>query len=658
MPTFEEKIRDDKISQPIHRSFKLQIWEREFNSIQDVTKRDEIIFNAGKWIFNRLERIRKEVSAISFTLSKEKLLRVHVGYINRTYHTVRQMIDNVPDNPSGAIIGEQLAQIKIPGNWMGEDLAPDTILTTCIDGACFPLTAALLHQEETKGSQGIDHLNVLENEKKIMLLGQYYSYLEDAWKEILWNDYIFEENEELISIRPSGNIYDQARAISNYRKDSLVNQSVMQVIHIWRTKLSFVKKQQLSRRPTITICGSGKKRKFKIQYANETNSADAPPLSVIARLIWQEEYFENILNSDLPNLPGISLSMLLDSWEVLGALSDALLKNFPEDNSVYALGTIYKYAPGISTSELVNLLMSTLSINKINAFSILKFFTFDPGAKDDLWSTPLIKFEDKLYPLFSPLLHGNLIRNLELWMKKGDMDLSQRGYLFEAEACKEIKNAIKKSNFLKNSSSNEKSIKIGPKKEEIDIVLNIGNAILIGEAKCTLYPTEAMDYFQFFQIMTYASEQAKRKANIATENLNELIDKIGGFDDKKMEIFRIMPFILTNLTLGVGFSIGDVPILDLLTLTKYLKEATWEKMVRFEPDGTKTVGETVRFYSSEDEAEAHIEDYLKKIPQIEFYKPFFKIENFPHIKFDKGEKKAVSTDLTVELPVPNLFTDD
>jgi len=648
---FEIKIKNREISQPTQKTFSLKKWQKEYNSIGNKTERDESLFSAGNWIFNRLDRIRQEVCKVSLPLPKEKLIKIHVGYINRTYNFVRLKTQIEKRSEDMTIFSEQIIQSKLTGNTMGKDLSPDTILTSCVDGARFPLTLALLSDDEKESKITIDALNVISNEQKIMLLGQYYSYLEEAWREILWNDNYIVTKDDMILIRPKGTIYDQARAISEYRKLAILQQGIGQTVHIWNTQISNKKKKELSTRPVIKIEGCGKKRKITLSYDDTVEHV--PPYPFIARILSHEEYLEDLLTSDLPSLPGVSINLLLHSWEVIGAYVKPLAENFPADDSVYAIGTLYTYAPSILRKDLIDLLMEICKVDHIKADSIIEFFTFNPNGMGDLWSRPLVRLDDKLLPLISPILTGNLLRNMELWLKCGGVDLGKRGNLFEMQVRKEITDSINSNSSFKNSGCHDKSIKLGENKEEIDIVFYIGNKILVGEAKCSLYPTDPIEYYNIFDTLKYASEQAKRKALKVTECFDEMKQKIEGLRQLQIDNIQVIPFIITNTTLGVGYSIDNVPIVDLFLLNRFF-DGKWEKYVTFGPKGSKEVGETITFYSSEDEASNYIEMYLQNPPQIELFKPFIKADYFPHIRFDEDEIQAISSSLIVELPVPEL----
>lgn len=653
MQGFRQKIMSGEISQPIHRSFKLAKWKEQYSTTLHKTSQDEKIYKAGIWFHNRLTKIRTEVTKLSFPLKKEKLIRAYIGFINRTYNVVKKETMDLGKDTE-VIFGEQIAQAKMAGNMLGKDAAPDAIVTACIDGGRFPLVAALHDNAPPARQGGVTSEEMVINCQKVQVLGQYYSYLEDAWQEIVWNNYVFDEEDKIINIRPEGSIYDKARAVSDYRRQSLIVQGTLIAAQTWQNKLPYELKKTLSRRPVASIDDSSKKRRFIISFDDKVPKL--PPSPVIANVIWQEEYLEGVYELDMPLASGVTLAKLVKAWELLGSIASALASKFPDDNSVHAVGTFYKFAPGIKITELESSMMVALDIDIEESRQLLNFFYFDQETKSELWSSPLIKFGDSVYPLISPLLHGNLLRNMEIWMKMGGIDLSERGYLFESQARKEIIEALAVSKVLKNAACAKKSIKLGANKEEIDIVFRIGPKILVGEAKCALYATEPMNYYHFFETLKYASEQALRKSEAVRINLEELIEKVEGFEDLKNQETEVIPFIITNLTLGVGYSIEGVPIHDLITLIKYLDDPKWERMVEFSNDGNKKVGETVTFYSTEEEAANSINEYLQNPPQIEFYKKFLRVDCFPHFLFEKEEKPVISSQILVELPLDNILS--
>ena len=649
---FETKIKNNEISQPTQRSFTLKKWQKGFESLKNATERDKSLFEAGKWIFGRLERIRQEVSKVLLPLPKDKIVKIHIGHINRTYNFVRLKTRIEKSSEGKTFWSEQIIQSKLTGNLFGKDLSPDAIITAVVDGAAFPLSATLLSSQDKHVKVNTDASNVLNNEQKIMLLGQYYSALEDSWREILWHGYFIETKSDVMMIRPKGTLYDEARAVSDYRRLSIFQQGVAQAMHIWQTKLPFLEKKALSRRPVININGSGKRKQISLSYDDTVDNV--PPYPLIARLISQEEYLEDLSAEDLPLLPGVNIFLLLKAWEVLGSYVASLAAKFPNHDGVVAIGTLYNYAPSIARADLIDMVRRVCEIDYKKADLIVGFFTFKPDGTSDLWSSPMIQLEGKLLPLVSPILTGNLLRNIELWLKRGGVDLSKRGNLFEVHVRKEIYESIKSSSILKNSGCYTSSLKLGENNEQIDIVFYVGNRILVGEAKCSLYPTDPIEYYNIFDTFQYASEQARRKSKKVFECFSELKLKFKELSHLNQQDIQIIPFIITNTTVGVGYSINDVPIVDLFILDRFI-EGTWDKFTVFDPRGAKKVGETVTFYTTESEASDYIDKYLRNPPQIDLYRSFIKVDHFSHIKFDASEVQAITSQLIVELPLPELF---
>lgn len=81
-----------------------------------------------------------------------------------------------------------------------------------------------------------------------------------------------------------------------------------------------------------------------------------------------------------------------------------------------------------------------------------------------------------------------------------------------------------------------------------------------------------MEFYHYFETIKGAVEQVKRKAQVISNNLNSFLDsfKMQGKADIDRRNVKIIPFVLTNQPLGVGFPIDDIAIIDLIILNSYL----------------------------------------------------------------------------------------
>jgi hypothetical protein len=154
--------------------------------------------------------------------------------------------------------------------------------------------------------------------------------------------------------------------------------------------------------------------------------------------------------------------------------------------------------------------------------------------------------------------------------------------------------------------------------------------------------------------MKGAADQIKRKTQVALNNVNTLLNTLG-LKDKINTVSRsikIIPFILTNLPLGVGFPIDDIAIVDLCILLRYLDVGIFEKYITFSHTGKVSVGETINFYTNEEEAERNIHSYLKNPPYVDVYRSLVKEKVIHFPKLDDNEEDAAYVYYTVEFPVP------
>lgn len=253
----------------------------------------------------------------------------------------------------------------------------------------------------------------------------------------------------------------------------------------------------------------------------------------------------------------------------------------------------------------------------------------------------------------APLIHGNLLRILEKFMKKGGLDIASKGDAFEIFCRNQIKKAILNNNILSNSGVCQKGLLLETPsdKEELDIVIWLNETILIGEAKCLETPSTPLEFYNYFETLKGATQQAKRKAQFVNANSTALLDKIGL--TVATDSLNIKPFVITNSPFGVGLPIDDVPVTDLKILCQYLKQNKFEQYVLFSSDGEKlSTGKTTIIYETEKEAACKIYDYLRLPPHISLYTKHIKFTENPVSPLNAGDKPFFIGRYEVQLPFP------
>ena len=260
-------------------------------------------------------------------------------------------------------------------------------------------------------------------------------------------------------------------------------------------------------------------------------------------------------------------------------------------------------------SQLIELLVQGLGISTAEAQHALSYLTHGGHERHDLWARPLVLLDKDMFALvLQPLIGVNPTWLLKNWMREGGLDIDHTGGAYEQQVRKELVHAchLKTAEVLQHSLVLDK----GNNPEQIDLVIRIGNTFLIGEVKCTVFPTRPDEMTNYETRLDEAAEQALRKAERVSQNKSTLVRLFKGHLDTERPI-ELLPFILSNLAIGVGQHPRGVPVVDRLTLANYLNSGESEGYsVIHTPEGTLRQTQKVHLYASEEEAESNIGDFL------------------------------------------------
>ncbi|MCK8503237.1 hypothetical protein [Myxococcus fulvus] len=152
---------------------------------------------------------------------------------------------------------------------------------------------------------------------------------------------------------------------------------------------------------------------------------------------------------------------------------------------------------------------------------------------------------------------------------------------------------------------------------DLDLVVWIGNKVLIGETKCFRRPATVHEWFQHEGRIRDAVQQLRRKVDYARthpEWLAAQIREAGGAVD--LACISVSGCVVLNSALGALQVIDEVPIVDFTLLSRY-----------FDPGHADFLGsknpvrfDRVTFYGSQEEAAQNLEGYLCHPPHVGFYK--------------------------------------
>lgn len=231
-------------------------------------------------------------------------------------------------------------------------------------------------------------------------------------------------------------------------------------------------------------------------------------------------------------------------------------------------------------------------------------------------------------------------------MRIGGFDLERRGPVFEQFVRAELGSMKRLRNFVVHP--NPLIITVNSQTEEVDVLARLGRTVIVGEVKCSVFPSEPWEVHNYYEVLKAAAEQAQRKTILAASGLPEL-RKLPGFANLPEDAI-FLPLVITNLTLGSGHQFSGVPVSDMLILRRYFEEGHLETFGYIDSQGNRIVGKDVQFYSDEDDAEAQLKMYFHNPPQVTIFNRYLDIRSHPLLKLSDDDHPAAYVEIAVVVP--------
>ena len=364
-------------------------------------------------------------------------------------------------------------------------------------------------------------------------------------------------------------------------------------------------------------------------------------MDVIHAEVYQRFYSHDLLTQPIPSLENLTIKDLLIGRRILAALGNALQARLLAELSLPAKQLFLFAAPLISYSSLQKALHTAirhLSTKAIRA--LLSSFIFGGKTLDsrNLWFRPLVNLGgDHLIALAQPLMGLNLELAIDDWSSQGKL-YTEKGVQFESRLRTELV-AIAESGRISNARVHKASIRrLKTCKDacgDIDLLVNVGRTILVGEVKTLRFPARAIGvYNNIYEIRT-ACGQAARKAKAVAESIGEVLQITGFGSVTDKDNWKVLPFVVSNQAIGAGSSFDGIPIVDRQILDSYLGQGGYYPAALLGPGGAIIdKGEFHPYYDNDLEAEERIEDYLRSPPPIRRYEPFCELRRVPFEQLD------------------------
>jgi hypothetical protein len=303
-----------------------------------------------------------------------------------------------------------------------------------------------------------------------------------------------------------------------------------------------------------------------------------------------------------------------------------ILKDRSKRRSFDDLKGIEAHALTIRRDEIERAVMECLKIEAGRAKEAIKFLTCDHFDLSSLftqsfWSAPFLGIDDgrNLAIVLASLEVGSAIRRVENWLSRGGLSdhLSdaRRGLKYETEVRSEIEESLSKNNLLSLARCADSSNERSGDGEQVDLLITLGNLLVVGEVKCFLYPIEPIEHFNYLRRLDEAGAQAARKANWLHENPQVVANALQ-ISPALAASLRPVPIIVTNQGAGLGLEANGARVIDFHFLKLYLSDNEYISGMTFDAEKGIAVRYPEILYGDEIEAAGFFEATMADPPPL------------------------------------------
>ncbi|MBN8886817.1 MAG: hypothetical protein J0I77_13945 [Rudaea sp.] len=623
-----DDVRKGRVVSPTRRGFDKTRWRNLAQSTQ-ISNEDRALATAGVWFDEKLSWIRSAVTIIGdHPASVEARLRGLIALCNRetlvTGESAKQRIlRRTPNQPFTTV--DEFAGLKLELSGGGE-FSPDEIIQSTIDSAQIPIAMLLREPSRRKGPKAAG--NVDFSELAIALnIGVSFASLEDRWDDIVWNDFGLtnEANGEAsATISPNHLEWVDREALSSYRDSMLILGGHLKATRSTKDRRERISQFVIQQPEVVELRRQGKRLHFVL---GKPDMADRYRVVEIAETLTAVPiYYATLETSSAPNGSGLTLIMVIAAWNLIASAMRCLWESISSSHDKMSPGLEMKDAGGrlgdylriVKRDALISLLRRGLGFSKADAQALVEFFTYRAKPDQELWTQPFVPIStDRLTPVFAACLHGNLSRSVDRWLQQLGFDLSPRGNTFEAYVRENCLTAASASTPPVAQVVRE-SFVFAPKneeKEEIDLVIVVGNLVLLGEAKCTVRPTSREMWSRHRSLVLKAVSQIQRKIASVNRNRESFRAQLSDSGIKISANFEAIPFVVLNHAIHAGIVVSDVPVLDEILLIPFVRNLLETDFISSGYENWKAMSSRL-IYETIDDAPKAAREYFFDLPQI------------------------------------------
>lgn len=648
-------LKARNLPHPTNSAFHLDAWKEAILALGVVGPRDSAIAHAAAFYGREIADLRAyALEALGPGLSRPRALRMLAALANQQYLTLRakfeaQVLAAAGDGPAHL---EQLGQLLIPSS-AGQSMTADDHVTTLVDSLAIRLFEIWRRPDVLDTPEPADPIanGLLAFKIASVELGY-----RDLWQHVLWGEHALSKTASGIYVdAPTDRELAKRWLLWTLRQDNLAAWER----HMDAGAAVYAGKALRPVDPVVTRTvvrlkrGPNGRRKF-VTGPSDGRRGDQRN-HVAERDMLERLYTGLFLDEPLPKLGDGDLTCreLSKAWWVVEDLARLIVAELgrPWFNNDQGVG---RFAIPVDIDDIARAVADSLQIDTARARTILGVFTSDPADTSSLfakglWATPLLPAPgDRRYIILAPLLVGSPIKRVETWLEIGGISdhsgLKGKGKPFEAHVRTHLAEALAENETLEAAVVGATALKRKDvTTEEIDLLIRVGDTVLVGEVKCFVAPSEPLQKSNYLRRLGEATTQARTKVDWAKVNRHQVAAELGVTAENRIDRLIFLPLVVLNQSYGVGLSRNGVPIVDLHYLSLVLGSGSYQGETWFEKE-TGMSFETVELYADQAEFEAKVESLLAAPPAIERYLGMIGWRRFP---FGWREQGRVLIEATV-----------
>lgn len=366
---------------------------------------------------------------------------------------------------------------------------------------------------------------------------------------------------------------------------------------------------------TVTEVSTGRRRKIRV--GRPACRSRRPPQFIIERSGLEGSYLDFLVDRKFPKENRFTCRFILQAWHVILDLALALAKSARQQGP-FSLEDARKMALLVSRRELLDVLMKALDVNENTADAVISFLAFRPKVSGDkgnrgLWAAPIVPIpgENRLALALPALAVSNPLRKVEAWLEKGGIDdnLSKnaRGDLYEVAYRRKVCEAIAQNELLKDAQCADREIKKDANfGEQIDLLVRLGQLLIVGEVKCWLFPADPFECFIHLRKLRHAAGQAKRKADLLREQPNVAANVLS-LTEEECRRLRMVPLVIANQGFGFSLNVDGCLVTDAAFFLTYLGAGTINTGMAIDTRTGRMIRSTITLYEREQQASDRFE---------------------------------------------------